>query len=656
MCGIVAGIWPKGEEPTPDAFERALDAIAHRGPDGRGTMRFDYGTHIGLIGHVRLAHVDLAGGAQPIVVGKMAYAVNGEIYGHQAQRAALEAKGRIFKTRSDSEIPGHLIEDAIQGGGSKFPEDLRGEWCMAILSTTEPRIMIECDAAGTKPLRFHVSDDSRSIMVASEAKALFALGAPRRIDEEALRFAMQFQYLPFGRTLFDGVEMLPHAHSACFWPLQDGTMVGTVSPWTDPYRKMSHRSAVRRQVSDPRELEAGLQRLWPAEAEAFKAAPTPERQILTLLESAVSMRIPTETGFATHLSGGLDSTAILALAARATGRRDIPAFTASFPWGADEADMAEASARAIGARHVRVEMDAKRLTAAMDAAAWYAEGPAMNAHSGAKVLIAEVIRSEGLKCALTGEGADEAFYGYEHLRLDLFGPGAADGLAKATRGVHRPDGNAPEITADRFGLPVPTFVKAKAGMGIVMKGAFGERLRATADPTAQMESRLPSRWRIAMRHRSDVQVARDLWSTYCLSGYILRGLDDACGMARSVESRLPFLDPGLQWAAERITPHKHFAGRNGIEKHVLRGALRGIVPEDVLSRPKAPFMAPHLTQTPEGAAWARERILGGRLASSRLYGAEGLEAILGSPDSPKREACVTTLATLSAIMEAFDLE
>ncbi len=150
------------------------------------------------------------------------------------------------------------------------------------------------------------------------------------------------------------------------------------------------------------------------------------------------------------------------------------------------------------------------------------------------------------------------------------------------------------------------------------------------------------------------EAARGLWSVYALSGYILRGLDDATGMACAVESRLAFLDPALRAFAAMLPPGAHFA-EDGLEKGLLRDAVSGLLPPEVLSRPKRPFMAPSLTATPEGAAWAHDRLLGGRLTRSGMFERAGLEALLASPDRPARESGVLALASLSALADAFDL-
>ena len=643
MCGFVAGIFPKGSEPDEAAVGRALDAIGHRGPDGRGTLRLDLGDRIAVLGHVRLALVGVDDGAQPLVSEGAALVVNGEFYGHRESRHALEARGRRFATASDSEVALHAHALAAPGSDG-WLAGLRGEWALALVDRRTATLTAACDPAGVRPLRHWSSPDGRTVVVASEAKALFALGVPRALDEATLRFAMEFQYLPFGRTLFEGVGMLP---PGCRLDVGDG---GTrIRPWYDPVR------------SDV--LPGGaIDWFAPDEAEAVARASAGGRRERThalrlLLANAVRRHVPDEVSFATHLSGGLDSAVVTALLGTEAGRPGVDAFCAAFPWGADEVDDARVTARALGARLVPVAMEPRRLVEAMDVAARHAEGMAINAHAGAKVIIAEALRAAGHKCAFTGEGADETFLGYEHIRLDFpvaSRPTSSD-VNAATLGVHRPDGS--DTALDAVGVSVgfvPTFVRAKASAAGALRPAYGERLRPVPFDPGRIVGDLPGPWRDSLAALAPPEVSRALWSVYAMSGYILRGLDDACGMARAVESRLAFLDPAVRRFAATLPPHEHYA-TDGLEKGLLREAMADLLPPEVLARPKRPFMGPSLLDTPDGEAWARERLLDGGLHRSGLFTRHGLESLLRSAPRPARESGVLALASLSTLVDAFDL-
>jgi asparagine synthase (glutamine-hydrolysing) len=574
-----------------------------------------------VMGHARLALVCLADGRQPFVSDEVLTVVNGEFYDWRRRRCELERLGGRFDTSSDSEIA-----HAAFGlhGPDGWLEHLDGEWAACAIDLVEGSLHAACDPFGARPLRHWTSPSGRSIAVASEAKALFELGVPRSLDRHALRFSLSLQYLPLGSTLFADVGMLP---AGCRLD-HDGRST-RIRTWSDLALGMPRpRSPLRRGVG-------------PVE-------------IMDLLEDAVRRRIPEERDFATHLSGGLDSALVLALASRAAGR-SVDAFTADFEFGSNEVEQAAVTATHCGARHVPVHMTTGQLVDATDRAAFHAEGLCINAHAAAKIVIAQTVSAAGHRCVLTGEGADEAFWGYEHLRLDAGLSIHADAAAN-TAGVHRPDGDVEGLDdlAEALRGPVPTFIRTKMGMTTPMRAAFGDAMRHTPFRTADMADALPGEWLKAMHDDPGASTARAMWNLHGLSGYILRGLDDAMGMSHGVESRLAFLDPLLHRTAAALRPEGHFR-RSGLEKALLRDAAQGLIPEEVRNRRKAPFMAPTLTSTPVGRRWSEERLLDGRLVSSGILTDDGVRGLLASPDTPARDANVMTLASLSSFIQAFDL-
>lgn len=617
MCGIFAGVFAPDAAPDDAQMEAALTSIAHRGPDGRAWVRRVLPDgRVAVLGHVRLALVGVADGRQPFTGDRHATVVNGEFYGWREERRRMEGLGARSATGSDSENAHHGYGLA---GTEGWLSGLDGEWTAAVVDLVDGSLHAACDPFGTKPLRWWASGDGRSFAVASEAKALFELGVPAELDVEALRFALSLQYLPVGATLFKGVSMLPPGHRVDH---EDGRTV--VRPWSD--------------------LALGLHR----------DADDDGRSLREALEHAVRRRLPGERSFGTHLSGGLDSAIVTALAVRGAGR-PVDAFVADFTFGTNETEQARATAAHVGARLIPVRIDAAALRDATDIAPFHSEGLTINGHAAAKVTIAEAVRAAGHRCVLTGEGADEAFWGYEHLRLDaglsLHGDAAAN-----TAGVHRPAGvvGGLESLEEALRGPVPTFVRTKMGMTGPIREAFGNRLSEARFRPSDMADALPGGWLRRLHAEPGARAARALWNIHGLSGYILRGLDDAMGMSRGVESRLAFLDPAIQDAAARTDPAGHFAA-DGLEKALLRRAVRGLVPDAVLERRKAPFMSPMLSDAPGSAEWLRERLLGGRLAASGLFRADGLDAILAAPATPAIDAARMTLCSLSSLMESFRL-
>lgn len=618
MCGFFAGVFQADAAPDDARIEAALASIAHRGPDGSDWTRHELADgRVAIVGHVRLALVGVADGRQPFVGDGHVTVVNGEFYGWREERARLEGLGARFRTGSDSENAHHAYRI---DGPSAWLDGLDGEWTAAVVDLKDGSIHAACDPYGTKPLRWWSSPDGRSFAVASEAKALFALGIRPELDLEALRFALSLQYLPMGSTLFRGVSMLPPGHRL--------DHVGTdtrVEPWSDLALGMHDGT----RDDGPADLRRAL-------------------------EHAVHRRLPGERSFGTHLSGGLDSAIVTALAVQGAGR-PVDAFVADFDFGPNETEQARVTAAHVGARLIPVRIDAAALRNASDLSPIHSEGLSINGHAAAKIVIADAVRSAGHRCVLTGEGADEAFWGYEHLRIDAGLALHAD-AASNTAGVHRPSGiveGLEDLEAALLG-PTPTFVRAKIGMTAPIRGAFGPALSAIRFASADMAYALPDAWIRTLRQSPGARAARALWNVHGLSGYILRGLDDAMGMSRGVESRLAFLDPVVQKAAAGVDPQDHFA-TDGLEKALLRHAVAGLVPDEVLARRKAPFMSPMLTQAPGSGPWVRERLFCGRLTSSGLFEEDGLRLLMEAPATPAVDAARMTLCSLSSLMAEFGL-
>jgi asparagine synthase (glutamine-hydrolysing) len=317
------------------------------------------------------------------------------------------------------------------------------------------------------------------------------------------------------------------------------------------------------------------------------------------------------------------------------------------------------SANLLGLKLHTIEMDPNSLLHAMDESSYRAEGLAVNLHAGAKILLAHATRESGYKVTFTGEGADEAFYGYEFFRSDFNEserPKTTD-LNLATLGLQRPDGDAYGDLASLQDLcgAIPAWLKAKAVSGHTLSRCFGQRLNETPINRARLVADLPEATRSALQNASSPERARSLWTIYGLSGYILRGLDDPNGMSRGVESRFVFLDPAVQWLAARIAPLTHY-GIDGIEKGLMREALGDVLPKEVSTRPKRPFLVPSIFELEVGRRWARERLLGGRLVSSGLFSEFALNNILSQAASPGRDARICTLASLSSFMNVFNLQ
>ncbi len=553
MCGIAAILRPAG-----GAREPALclqQALRHRGPDGQGLWVHE-SKEVAIV-HTRLAVISPEDGKQPFVSddGMTVCAVNGEIYGHQALRQRLQRRGAIFKTGSDCEV----VLQAYLLDGTRAFSSLNGEWCAVIWDARLRTLIIARDRFGAKTCvwRRH----SQGIDVASEAKALFTLSGPPRWDSRAWQSVLAMQYLPDDCTLFEGIHMVPPAGLVV---VQGGAV--SVGTWAQGGLQLGGAS-----------FGASGQ------LEAPDDAPMVFRSAFT---EAVQTRLVSDAQYCFHLSGGIDSAAVLGTATQLSGQRQ-DAFTVSFAGSSlDELSLAQQTARFNEARLHVVEIRPEQIIDELLDAARSGEGLAVNGHLSAHFAMDRLISAQGFKSVLSGEGADELLAGYPHLRQDwarhegvTFDATGQDDL----RGMLFDD-TAPTQAA-LGGLDfMPAFLEAKAGIG--------DKLRSWLRPQAKLEPlkpELPSTWKgWAGRHPVDISSA--LWTRWALGGYILPTLSDRLLGAHGLEGRLPFLDPRLFDLVHRWPMDLRI--RDGVEKWVLREAMRGVVPEPVRIRRKHPFMAP----------------------------------------------------------------
>jgi len=291
MCGIVA-IFSPGRPVSEEALQRAVARLRHRGPDGEAVWTAPHGRV--ALGHTRLSIIDLETGAQPIASEDedLHIAVNGEFYDFERQRGALERAGHRFRTRSDSEIALHLYQDL----GTGCAAELRGEFAFVLWDEGAQHLVACRDRYGVKPL-FYAEHDG-ALYVASEMKALFAAGVPARWDAEAVYFGIALRGA--GRTAFEGVRSVPPGH----FLIADANGLCLQQYWDLDYPAAADRAAAPRAEDAVREFRA-------------------------VLDEAVRLRLRADVPVACYLSGGLDSCAILGLAARHRGD-PIRAFTLRF--------------------------------------------------------------------------------------------------------------------------------------------------------------------------------------------------------------------------------------------------------------------------------------------------------------------------------------
>jgi asparagine synthase (glutamine-hydrolysing) len=549
MCGIL-GFYQTKQAVNPSLFLEALTLLKHRGPDGQGVWQ-SKDQHIGL-GHTRLSIMDEVGGAQPLFNKEQSIhaVVNGEFYDYKQLRQELEAKGHQFTTNSDSELIIHLYQeydlDCVQY--------LRGEFAFVLFDQRKNRLFAARDRFGIKPLCYSYSDEG--VVIASEAKALFKLGVQPNWSEYALYHTFCFQYLPVNQTLFKDVHSIP----AGTMLLYDGRDLLIKSYWDLNYQDAIQESADFSSLSQQLDMH---------------------------LREAIKVRLNTDNAsLCCHLSGGVDSASIAAIASELAGS-PIPCFSVAFPHDEyNELPFAEALAKKIGAPFHPVFVDAENIVSALPDAVYYSEGLAINNHLAAKFILNREIKKAGFKVALTGEGSDELFAGYIHLQEDFLPQARPHSIVS---GIHT--SNDPTFSLDAIQEKlkyIPTFIKAKAAVGYKIQGLLEHQPFDTN--LLVKDSFLNEQIHKSIGHLHPVHQATYLWVKFALSGYILKTLGDGCEMAHGIEGRVPFLDHHLFNFAKRIPLAMKI--KLGTDKFILRETVKKYLTPEIAQRKKQPFIAP----------------------------------------------------------------
>ncbi|HZD04909.1 MAG TPA: asparagine synthase (glutamine-hydrolyzing), partial [Longimicrobiales bacterium] len=418
MCGVAAILSSDGPL-APECLDRAVARLHHRGPDARGRWTTPDG-RVGL-GHARLSIIDLESGDQPMANedGSLHAVVNGEFYDFERIRGELASQGHRFRTRSDSEILLHLYEET----GAHCLHRLRGEFAFVLWDGRNRTLFAGRDRFGVKPLFF--AEHHGTLYLASEAKALFAAGVPAAWDPETVYLGGFLR--PTHHTLYRGVRSLPPGHYLVARP-GGGHRI-------HPYWDVTYPTGPAGDGRGEREYVDGFREV---------------------LEEAVETRLRADVSVGCYLSGGLDSCAVLGLAALHHAG-PVRAFTLQFDHPRyDESGIAREMAARAGADFVPIPVRQRDLADHFADAVVASETWSINAHGVAKYLLSRAVRDAGYKVVLTGEGSDEILGGYPHFRQDMLthhtvgqDPDELERLLReleegnqVSRGILLPDGEA----------------------------------------------------------------------------------------------------------------------------------------------------------------------------------------------------------------------
>lgn len=564
MCGI-AGIFHCGtiKPVDPGRVERMCDVLAHRGPDGSGV----WSAPGVALGHRRLSIIDIAGSPQPMLTPdeRTAIVFNGEIYNYRELRRDLAAMGEQFRTDGDTEV----ILAAWRRWGPDCVRRLDGMFAFAIYDQGERTLFLARDRFGVKPLFLARLSDG-SLAFASELKGLLAHPLLRReVDPLAIEDYMTWGYVPDHRSILKGVEKLPAAHTL---------LLRHESAVPSPQRYWDISFADRHQ-GNTRDLEA---------------------ELLHRLKLAVSSRMVADVPLGAFLSGGVDSSTVVAMMAEES--RD-PVRTCSIGFdvaSADETTYAERVAELFGTNHAARTVSADQFDA-IDAIAGMFDEPFADASALPTWRVCQLAR-EGVTVALSGDGADEALAGYrrqvfhaheerirglipQSLREKALAPlGAAwpkaDWLPRPLRfksTLQSLSGTGPQGYARGLSVTPP---EVRLGL---YSDALAKQIGDYRGETALIERMAGA------PARSGLDAAQYADLTFWLPGDILTKVDRT-SMAVSLEAREPLLDHHLVEFCAQLPEGLRVKGGQG--KWLLKKAMERYLPKDILYRPKQGFVTP----------------------------------------------------------------
>jgi asparagine synthase (glutamine-hydrolysing) len=545
------------------------DRLAHRGPDGAGTWQ--HNEFRVAFGHRRLSIVDLsAAGAQPMTNedGSVVITYNGEIYNHQSLRAELEAKGHIYRSSTDTETIVHLYEEE----GPACVERLDGMFAFAIWDARHRRLVLARDRIGVKPL-FYLRLPG-GLVFASEIKAILCHPAVRpELDEQALYDYLTFAFSPSPRSMFRGIHKV--APAECLTIDLDGRITSETY-WT-PFSQTANE-----EVGSMSETEI-------------------ERHTLELLRSSIAKRMMSDVPFGVFLSGGLDSSTNVALMAELS---DAPVRTFSTaPLGHpkyDELAPARVVAKRFGTDHHEVLVSESDFAEFLPTLLDHQDEPLSDWTCIPQHFVSKLARDSGTPVVQVGEGADELFHGYkgyaDHRRYFVpfqryLPPLARRALARAavdlTRRAGRGQRHAEALT-DAALSPIPYWGGSICFRGELKRRILGPNLHHEGESLARAELL----WDEAERLRPGADLLQKM--SYLelkqrLPELLLARLD-RIAMLSSVEGRDPFLDHRLVEFVLALSPDMKV--RNGTTKYVLKQAVRGLLPAEIVNRKKQGFGTP----------------------------------------------------------------
>lgn len=613
MCGI-AGVVALRDDlapPTLQQLNAQCGALRHRGPDEFGIYRDD---RAGLA-HARLSIIDLSTGQQPLANedGTIWIVFNGEIFNYVELRDELIALGYRFRTKSDTEV----IVHAYEAWGDAAFERFNGQWALALWDNAKKKLVFSRDRLGVRPL--HLCEHGGRVYFGSEVKAIFAAepSIPRAFDPVGLEETFTFWTIVPPQSVYRGIFELEPGHTRTY---ERGRVTDT------PYWR-------------PRYPESGAHGDTDATGQFRGTLDDAIAATRDALETATKLRIlRADVPVGSYLSGGLDSSLVAALGLRVKGEK-FQTFSLRFEDGEyDETEFQRAMVKHIGSEHHEVMVSRQDIARVFPDVIMHTERPILRTAPAPLFLLSKLVRDAGIKVVLTGEGADEMFAGY-----DLFRE------AKVSRFWAKfPESKLRPRLLERL---YPYLARSPVSQQAMTRQFFGRNLAGWASPGFSHGTRWHTTASIrrlmdpAMRAANDV-TARflgtlppefGLWSFLAqdqyievrtlLSGYLLSSQGDRMLMAHSVEGRFPFLDKNVVALADSLPPAMKLKVLD--EKHVLKRAASGVVPESILARKKQPYRAPDALSFvgPGAPDWIGEMMSASAVKAAGVFDPRGVDAL-----------------------------
>jgi asparagine synthase (glutamine-hydrolysing) len=575
MCGI-CGVWEYGAtrgNVRSELLTSMSDVMTHRGPDDSGELVFDEAR--GGFGFRRLSIIDLsAAGHQPMhgCTDRVWLVFNGEIYNHAALREGLEQRGHVYASRTDSETILHLYEER----GLDFVHDLEGDFAIALWDADRERLVLARDRAGVKPLYFYHQDGR--FMFASEIKAILKHpSVTAEINEEALYHYLTFVTTPAPQTLFRGVQKLPAGHMLIIDRGGDKQI---------------------RQYWDALPAPSPIKALTESDH---------QRNILSLLRDSIRKRMMADVPFGVFLSGGVDSSANVALMSELM-TQPVRTFTVGFEdcEELNELESARSVSKRFGTDHHEVMIGRQEMQKFLPELVFHQDEPIADPVCVPLYYVSKLARDTGTIVVQVGEGSDEIFAGYDWFRAylkieDRFWRHAERApfvARRAAAAVAQP--LVQKVLKKRMASELVRRLGANESLFWGGAIVFDETMKKRV-LTTEMRARYNglSTYDIVRQYQETIASARPGADAAARMTYLELKLRlpelllmrvDKITMATSVEARVPFLDHHLIEYAMNLPRELKVKGRTG--KHILKRALEPILPAEVLYQPKRGFGAP----------------------------------------------------------------